>query len=160
MILYKKILEGVWAPKRPKNAISPFLPLQAIYGLEFSWGDQCRVDLIWVDFNFLMSQEAPIDWALNSWTVHANHGHPNGHCTGKKPILIRSNHLSSFWIESLPLHLNSPQTYSCFSGPFRIRLIVKFWSLWPWMAAISYGLLYNSHTVKSGFFCDNVNTRF
>ena len=35
--------------------------------------------LIWVDFNFVMSQQAPIRWALNSWAAQANHGHPNGH---------------------------------------------------------------------------------
>ena len=35
--------------------------------------------LIWVDFNFVMSQEAPIRWPLYSWAAQANHGHPNGH---------------------------------------------------------------------------------
>ena len=32
---------------------------------------------IWVDFNFLMSQQAPVRWALNSWAAQANHGHPS-----------------------------------------------------------------------------------
>ena len=32
--------------------------------------------LVWVDFNFAMSQQAPISWALNSWAAQANHGHP------------------------------------------------------------------------------------
>ena len=36
--------------------------------------------LIWVEFNFVMSQQAPIRWALNSWAAQANHAHPNNHC--------------------------------------------------------------------------------
>ena len=31
-----------------------------------------------MDFNFLMSQQAPKRWTLNSWAVQANHAHPNG----------------------------------------------------------------------------------
>ena len=38
--------------------------------------------LIWVDFNFVMSQQAPIRWSLNSWAAQANHGHPNEHYFG------------------------------------------------------------------------------
>ena len=33
--------------------------------------------LIWVDFNSVMSQEAPISWVLNSWAAQANHAHPS-----------------------------------------------------------------------------------
>ena len=33
--------------------------------------------LIWADFNFVMTQQAPIPWALNSWAAQANHGHPS-----------------------------------------------------------------------------------
>ena len=32
--------------------------------------------LIWVDFNFVMTQDAPIRWALNTWAAQANRGHP------------------------------------------------------------------------------------
>ena len=39
---------------------------------------EARAGLIWVDFNFVMSQQAPIRWSLNSWAIQANHGHPNG----------------------------------------------------------------------------------
>ena len=43
-----------------------------------SWGG--HAGLIWVEFNFVMSQQAPIRWARNSWAAQANHGHPNaGH---------------------------------------------------------------------------------
>ena len=38
--------------------------------------------LIWVDFNFVMSQQAPIRWSLNSWAAQANHGHPSGYVSG------------------------------------------------------------------------------
>ena len=37
---------------------------------------EARAGLIWVDFNFVMSQQAPIQWSLNSWAAQANHGHP------------------------------------------------------------------------------------
>merc|ERR1711923_394387 len=33
--------------------------------------------MIWVDFNFVMSQQAPLRWSLNSWAAQANHGHPS-----------------------------------------------------------------------------------
>ena len=39
---------------------------------------EARAGLIWVDFNFVMSQQAPIRWSLNSWAAQANHGHPSG----------------------------------------------------------------------------------
>ena len=39
---------------------------------------EARARLIWVDFNFVMSQQAPIRWSLNSWAAQANHGHPSG----------------------------------------------------------------------------------
>ena len=35
--------------------------------------------LIWVDFNLVMPQEAPIRWAVNSWAAQANHAHPTAH---------------------------------------------------------------------------------
>ena len=38
---------------------------------------EARARLIWVDFNFVMSQQPPIRWSLNSWAAQANHGHPN-----------------------------------------------------------------------------------
>ena len=37
---------------------------------------EARAGLTWVDFNFVMSQQAPIRWSLNSWAAQANHGHP------------------------------------------------------------------------------------
>ena len=37
---------------------------------------EARAGLIWVDFNFVMSQQAPIQWSLYSWAAQANHGHP------------------------------------------------------------------------------------
>ena len=43
--------------------------------LSSAW--EARARLIWVDFNFLMSQQAPIRWSLNSWAAQANHGHPS-----------------------------------------------------------------------------------
>ena len=33
--------------------------------------------LIWVDFNLVMPQQAPIRWSLNSLAAQANHGHPS-----------------------------------------------------------------------------------
>ena len=47
-----------------------------ILALGSAW--EARAGLIWVDFNFLMSQQAPIRWSLNSWAAQANHGHPSG----------------------------------------------------------------------------------
>ena len=41
-----------------------------------SLAGEARAGLIWVDFNFVMSQQAPIRWSLNSWAAQANHGHP------------------------------------------------------------------------------------
>ena len=38
---------------------------------------EARARLIWVDFNFVMSQQPPMRWSLNSWAAQANHGHPN-----------------------------------------------------------------------------------
>ena len=40
---------------------------------------EARAGLIWVDFIFVMSQQAPIRWSLNSWAAQANHGHPTQH---------------------------------------------------------------------------------
>ena len=37
---------------------------------------EARAGLIWVDFNFVMSQQSPIRWSLNSWAAQANHGRP------------------------------------------------------------------------------------
>ena len=37
--------------------------------------------LIWVDFNFVVSLQAPIQWSLNSWAAQANHCHPTDHLT-------------------------------------------------------------------------------
>ena len=42
-----------------------------------SLAGEARAGLIWVDFNFVMSQQAPIRWSLNSWAAQANHGHPS-----------------------------------------------------------------------------------
>ena len=41
-----------------------------------SLAGEARAGLIWVDFNFVMSQQPPIRWSLNSWAAQANHGHP------------------------------------------------------------------------------------
>ena len=40
---------------------------------------EARARLIWVDFSFVMSQETPIRWALNSGAAQAYHGHPTLH---------------------------------------------------------------------------------
>ena len=60
-----------------------------------SLAGEARAGLIWVDFNFVMSQQAPIRWSLNSWAAQANHGHPSTHWRGwaligaqKKPLII------------------------------------------------------------------------
>ena len=50
-----------------------------------SWAGEARAGLIWVDFNFLMSQQAPIQWSLNSWAAQANHGHPSCGGAGSCP---------------------------------------------------------------------------
>ena len=50
-----------------------------ISALGSAW--EARARLIWVDFNFVMSQQPPIWWSLNSWAAQANHGHPNPHLT-------------------------------------------------------------------------------
>ena len=42
-----------------------------------SWAGEAGAGLIWVDFNLVMSQEAHIRWALDSWAAQANHWHPN-----------------------------------------------------------------------------------
>ena len=45
---------------------------------------EARAGLIWVDFNFVMSQQPPIQWSLNSWAAQANHGHPSSEATSHK----------------------------------------------------------------------------
>ena len=45
-----------------------------ISALSSAW--EARAGLIWVDFNFVMSQQASVRWSLNSWAAQANHGHP------------------------------------------------------------------------------------
>ena len=62
-----------------KKAQNRDFPILAFKGhiLALGLAREAGAGLIWVDFNFLMSQEAPIRWALNSWAAQANHGHPN-----------------------------------------------------------------------------------
>ena len=45
--------------------------------LALSLTGEAGAGLIWVDFNFVMSQQAPIRWLLYSWAAQENHGHPN-----------------------------------------------------------------------------------
>ena len=40
---------------------------------------EARAGLMWVDFNLVMSQEAPMRWSLNSRAAQANHAHPKDH---------------------------------------------------------------------------------
>ena len=61
---------------------------------------EARAGLIWVDFNFVMSQEAPIRWSLYSWAAQANHGHPN----------VRSPHLSHLSVQ-FQLHVFAKQSF-------------------------------------------------
>ena len=51
--------------------------------------------LIWVDFNLIMSQQAPMRWALNSWAAQANHGYPNGQLTDWSFLSYSQNSVNS-----------------------------------------------------------------
>ena len=44
--------------------------------LALSLTREASAGLIWAEFNFMMSQQAPICRALNSWAARANDGHP------------------------------------------------------------------------------------
>ena len=58
-----------------------------------SLAGEARAGLIWVEFNFVMSQQAPIQWSLNSWAAQANHGHPSVHL----PQIAKKSH--AIWLD-------------------------------------------------------------
>ena len=88
-----------------------------ISALSSAW--EARAGLIWVDFNFVMSQQAPVRWSLNSWAAQANHGRPIAQIT---PLLLllnginknleipRSPHISGNFrkFPVIPINIESP----------------------------------------------------
>ena len=85
-----------------------------------SLAGEAGAGLIWVDFNFVMSQQAPIRWALNSWAAQANHSHPS---CGADLVM-----LSSLTIKAN--HEHNDHAWFCFNKPFINRsLKVAYLSL-------------------------------
>ena len=64
--------------KKAKKRDFPILTFTG-HIIALSLAGEASAGLIWVDFTFLISQEAPTHWALNSRAVQANHGHPSMH---------------------------------------------------------------------------------
>ena len=62
--------------KKAKNHNFPILAYKG-HIVALGLAREAGARLIWVDFNFVMSQQAPIRWSLYSWAAQANHGHPS-----------------------------------------------------------------------------------
>ena len=76
MISASKIFFGSF--RVSKKAQKRNFPILAYKGHIVALGlaREAGAGLIWVEFNLVMPQQAPIRWTLNSWAAQANHGHP------------------------------------------------------------------------------------
>ena len=62
--------------KKAKNHEFPILAFKG-HIMASSTAKEAGAGLVWVDFSFVMSQETPISWALNSGAAQAYHTHPS-----------------------------------------------------------------------------------